>query len=134
MAKKEKRAKTHKGGSGFMFVAAAALAAATFVYLKKKGIGKQHSQILKKHGRGFSALLKGESKAAYMEVREAVVEELASADSAPTKARLQRTVKDALTRLAKRGHLTKVELQALSEELLHDWQSISAEAKKQQKV
>ncbi|MFA6511973.1 MAG: hypothetical protein WCV86_02530 [Patescibacteria group bacterium] len=131
MKKKKSGEAQKKGGSGmFAFAAAAALAAATFVYLKKKGVGKKHAQVVKKHGQGLSALVKGEGRAAYQEVRAVVKEELAEEDVPPTRAVVQRIVKRSLAELKKHGRLTKSELDALSEELIVDWKGITADAKK----
>lgn len=112
---------------------AAGLAAAALMYLRKRGI-RPADEARKFKGRAKTAadILKGESKAAYQEVRATIVAELAESDEPITKPLVFRTIKEVLAALKKHKELTGKQLNLLGEELKTDWKSLLTSAKRRQ--
>lgn len=114
-------------------VAAAGLAAAAFVYLRRRGIDpKKPVSVAKKGAKSAKNILTGESKAAYQEVRAAIVAELAKDKEEPSKKRVLSAVKAVMDTLHTRGAMTKNEFAALLKQLNTEWQTIQREASRKQ--
>lgn len=122
--KKQQRT-THPGRTLTVLATAAGLAAAAFVYLRKRGINPKAE--LKKMGltaKSAAAILKGESRAAYNDLRDAVVQELAHRTGKPTRQTVGKAVDAVLATARKHAGLTVTQLKPLAEQLKEDWQDI----------
>lgn len=128
----KKRSRVKKGlAATATITVAAGLAAAALLYLRKRGIHPA-DEARKFKGRAKSAadILKGESKAAYQEMRATIVAELAESNEPITKPLVFRTIKEVLGALKKHGELTSKQLNLLGEELKTDWKSLLISAKR----
>lgn len=132
MAKQPKKHSKKKGLVLATLVAAAALAAAAFMYLKKRGV--KPGEAAKRFGsraKTAGAILKGESKAAYREVNQAVVAELVKANYTPSRRDVFNAIKEVMAVLKKRGRLTTAQYQVLGNQLKADWQTIRSQVKRE---
>lgn len=127
--------KTHKARTGFALATlAAGLVVAAAVFLRRRGI-KPADEARKVRGTAKEAevILKGETKQAYAEIRQAVVDELAKSKGAISKPITERTIRKVLAIVRKHGHLTAQELKPLGERLAAEWKAIVAAARQQKK-
>ncbi len=125
--------KTHKARTGFALATiAAGLVAAAAVFLRKRGI-KPVDEAKKVRGTAKEAevILKGETKQAYAEIRQAVVDELTKSKGAISKPIAERTIRKVLAIVRKHGNMTARELKPLGERLSAEWKAIVAAAKQQ---
>ncbi len=115
--------------------AAAALVGAAYVYLRRRGIDpKQAAKRVGARAKSVSALLSGEAKAAYQDVRQAIVDELALRSERPTQRTVLAATNRVLAALRKHGTLTKTELAAVAEQLRADLASIQQAAQTKKKT
>lgn len=123
--------KSHKGLKTFATLSmAAGLAGAALLYLKKKGVPpKQGVTAAKKGAKGAATILSGESKAAYHEVRQAIVAELAKSNKKVTKSMVLATTAAVLAVLKRHGALSGQEFTELASHMKTDWNAMLAAAK-----
>lgn len=112
----------------------ASLAGAAFLSLRKRGI-TPNDAAKKLGGRAKSAgtILRGESRAAYQEMREVIIARLAAEPRGPSKSAVFATVREVLAALKRHGTVTKDELAQVAEQLKADWYDLVAQAQKQQR-
>lgn len=111
--------------------AAAGLVGAAILYLKKRGVDTDAgARTLKKRARSLGAILSGESRQAYADIRKIIVSELVAQEDPVTKARVRATIRKALTALKERKSLTAAELRALGDQLQSDWKQLKGEAER----
>ena len=125
MATPKQQHTAHPGRTLAVLAAAAGLVAATFVYLRKRGVDpKTELTKIRLTARSAASILKGEGKAAYDDLRSAVVQELANRKGKPTQQTVGQAVDVVLASVRKHARLTAAQLKPLAAQLKGDWQNI----------
>lgn len=125
MATPKQQRTSHPGRTLTVLAAAAGLVAAAFVYLRKRGVDpKTELTKLGLTARSAASILKGESKAAYEDLRSAVVQELASRTGKPTQQTIGQAVDTVLVSVRKHAGLTATQLKPIAVQLKAEWQDI----------
>ncbi len=135
----EKKPKRSVAKRGLMLTTAVATAAglvgAALLYLRKKGISpKEGAKTLSTRAKSAGAIFKGESRAAYIEIHDAIVQELVDAEGPVTKQSVHRTIDRVLRALKAHGDMTKSELRLLGDQLKADWKGLQKTAQGQKRV
>lgn len=115
----------HPGRTLTVLAAAAGLVAAAFIYLRKRGVDPKAE--LKKLGltaKSVTSILRGESKAAYGDLRSAVVRELTDREGKPTRQMVGQAVDAVLAAVRRHAGLTATQLKPIADQLKADWQDI----------
>lgn len=135
---KEKK-KSSRAKKGFLLTttiaAAAGLVGAALIYMRKRGIDPEASaKKLGARAKTAGAILRGESKQAYSDVRGIIIERMIETEEPITKPLVIATIKEILASLKQRGDITKGEFQELTNTLKADWQSILRDAQREKAV
>lgn len=103
--------------------AAAALVIAGISYVRSRSENREKIAKIKKQAKSASAVLTGQVREAYDEIRMIVREELAATGKPPSKTEVERAIDRSLRSIKVHGSITKAELKELGKELKHDWKS-----------